>query len=149
MRSYRICGIWQKKGNPPRVWRISRKSKSNAEKLYQNDSIEDEDRNPFLFAFSQRGRFSQSSLVESSTFPDAFSWWTTMYPYRELCKIARIILSLTESVAAVDRIFSLHGRVHQSVRNRLQHSTVNKAVYVAGMISSKVTSLYQRFHVKL
>jgi len=89
----------------------------------------------------QCGKFSPEALEELANFNNAYQWWTTLYPFRELCKVARIALSLTASVAAVDRVFSHHGRVHQPLRSRLHDTTVNKVVFVSQLLRTKTRYL--------
>ena len=55
------------------------------------------------------------------------------YPFSKLTKVAEIILSLTQTPSAIERIFSLQGRIHGRDRNRLNNDTTNKLLMVTHM----------------
>ena len=52
------------------------------------------------------------------------------YPFSKLTKVAEIILSLTQTPSAIERIFSLQGRIHGRDRNRLNNDTTNMLLMV-------------------
>ena len=56
----------------------------------------------YIAMYIQRGRFLAEELAEAASFDNVYSWWTVMHPYREICKVAKVVLSLSASVAATD-----------------------------------------------
>jgi hypothetical protein len=88
-----------------------------------------------LADFSSRtGRFSEIE-EELTAIQAADAKWNPITLWKlhqcELSEVARVLLSLPASEAAVERTFSAQGLVHTKLRNRMLNETVQKEMFVA------------------
>jgi hypothetical protein len=74
-------------------------------------------------------------IPSDANIPSSLKWWRDNYKsYPELAKMARDVLAIPASGCAVEREFSISGRIATWQRNRLNSSTIADAMFYKGAL---------------